>query len=212
MRHWTFYDKPARSIPFSMDGNQGRIAVFYGPNDDPARVGYDFLAEVDFDTNVCFGHPLLHARIEQYEGTGIRTFFGWIQIVTDLRWRAHDLEKAQAETSFFVDICPAMHASDIPFYSYGCLPQMFDAPCHNLGDYAEMSWTADTFLTTLPIRSREEGISWLAGFRWGYIDTDIPAQKPALLPLEITGVQNWNDQVPFLQKEYSHWRFIRAKI
>ena len=35
------------------------------------------------------------------------------------------------------------------------------------GPHARLLWTADTFLTTVPARSREEGIAWLLGFRWG---------------------------------------------
>jgi hypothetical protein len=209
MSAWPFYDRPAALILFSLDGYNGKIAVFYGSNDDPARVGYDFLAGVDFDTNVCCGYPLMHARIEQYQGTGIRTFFGWIQVVTNVRRRAHPPDKVKPETSVFSDTCPALSASDLPFAMFGCLPQMFDAPCHNLGDSAELCWTADTFLTTMPIRSRDEEIAWLAGFRWGYIETDIPGQKPTLLPLEVTGAQAWNDRLPFLQQEYTHWKFKR---
>jgi hypothetical protein len=208
--NWSFYDKPTELVPFSLRGYNGKVAVYYGSNDDPQKVGYDFLAGSNFDFNMCCGYPVIHARIEQYEGSGIRTFLGWLQIVTGVRSHAHDPKKAQTATSVSVDICPTMRESDIPFYSFGSLPQVFDAPCHNLGEYAELHWTADTFLTTLPIRSRDEEISWLAGFRWGYIENDLPDQKPVLLPLEITGAQAWNRHISFLQKEYSRWRFKPA--
>jgi hypothetical protein len=131
-------------------------------------------------------------------------------VVTNLRWRAHDGQQTQPEASASVDICPSMSESGLPFYAFGSLPQLFDAPCRNLGDSAELRWTADTFLTTVPLRSRDEGLSWLAGFRWGYTESDIPGQKPVLLPLEITGAQAWNEQLPVLQRECGNWRFAPA--
>lgn len=208
---WSFYDAPAASIAFSTRGYHGKIAVYYGSNDNPHQVGYDFLPGVSFDINLCRGYPLLHARIEHYEGAGIRALFGWIQLVTGVRTPAQGAENAQPTTEISIDISPALSESDLPFYSFGSLPQVFDAPCLNLGADAELLWTADTFLTTLPIRSRAEEIAWLAGFRWGYRETDIFGQKPVLLPLEITAGLAWNAHLPFLQAEYPHWRFQAAE-
>jgi hypothetical protein len=205
-----FDDHAAGIIPFNRRGYHGKIAVYYGTNDDPAKIGYDFLGGASFDYNLCRGYPVLQACIEQYEGWGVRAFFGWVQIVTSIYATSHGPQKAPAETFVSVDICPSLSESDIPFYSFGSLPQFFDAPCLNLGEYAELHWTADTFLTTVPLRSRDEGIAWLAGFRWGYIENDLPDQRPVLLPLEITDVQAWNRQIPCLQKEYDRWRFMEA--
>jgi hypothetical protein len=210
MNHWSLYDKVTELIPFSLGEFDGQAAVYYGVNDDPAKVGFDFLAGVDFDTSLCYGYPVIHARIERYAGTGIRTFLGWIQIVTSLYSSSHIWENAQTERFVSVDICPALSASDLPFYAFGSYPQLFDAPCHNLGEHAQLCWTADTFLTTIPIRSREESITRLLGFRWGYIETDVPDQQPILLPLEVTGPDAWNEHIPFMSKEYPTWRFQPA--
>lgn len=207
MGPWTFYNQPTACIPFSLDGYPGQVTVYYAPDDDPTRVGYDFLAGVDFDANACCGYPLIHARIEKYEGAGIRAFMGWVQVVTGAGSYSHGPDQARPETSIFVDIPPAMGASGQPFYSFGCLPQLFDAPCRNLGSYAELRWTAETFLTTLPLRSRDEPIACLAGFRWGYVESDLAGQKPVLLPLEALGPQAWSDRLPFLRQQFEGWRF-----
>jgi len=89
---------------------------------------------------------------------------------------------------------------------------MFDAPCRNLGDNYELKWIADTFLTTVPLRARDERIRRLLGFRWGYREYDEGAKKPlAILPLEVTGVDVWNDHLPLLEGLFSEWRFSRAQ-
>jgi hypothetical protein len=210
MSTWAFYDKATALIPFTLKGYNGKVAVYYGVNDDPIRVGFDSLTGLNFDIDQCRGYPVIHARIESYDGSGYRMLCGWIQIVTSVYLDSHDRENAHEKTFVSIDVAPSLDEANIPFASFGISPQLFDAPCLNLGNYAELRWTADTFLTTMPIRSRNEEISRLLGFRWGYTETNIPDQAPRLLPLEVTDTQVWNSHVPFLQKQYSDWRFRSA--
>jgi hypothetical protein len=210
MNNWTFHDRETATIPFWLKGYDGRVSVYYGVNEDPVKVGFDSLPGLNFDIDMCRGYPVMQARIENYEGSGYRTFCGWIQVVTNTYLDSHNREKAKPETFVSLDIGPAFQESDIPFASFGNLPQFFDAPCLNLGKYAELRWTADTFLTSIPARSRNEEISWLLGFRWGYIENDIPGQKPALLPIEITDPQVWNNHLPYLREQYGNWKFKDA--
>jgi hypothetical protein len=91
------------------------------------------------------------------------------------------------------------------------LPSFFDAPCLNLGNNAELTWVADTFLVTVPVRSRQEEISWLLGFRWGYQEYDNPEENPVtVLPLEVTDGDVWNSHLSFLRGELEDWRFKEA--
>ena len=210
MSNWSFYDRAAQLIPFQLRGYRGQVAVYYGVNDDPRKAGFDFLTGLNFDIDLCRGYPAMHARIQSYEGSGYRTFCGWVQIVTSVYQDSHDRAKAQTKTFVSVDVGPAFRESDMPFASFGNLSQFFDAPCHNLGEYVELCWTADTFLTTVPTRSRDEQISRLLGFRWGYIESDVPDQKPTLLPLQVTDAEVWNGHIPHLVKGYSRWKFRRA--
>jgi hypothetical protein len=117
--------------------------------------------------------------------------------VTSVYLDSRDRKKARSETFVSADVAPSFHEADAPFSSYGYLPQLFDAPCLNLGNYVELSWTADTFLTTVPVRSRDEEISWLLGFRGGYVENDILDEKPTLLPLEVTDGQVWNKHLAY---------------
>jgi hypothetical protein len=207
MNRWSLYDQPAELIPFSLGEYPGTVAVFYASNQEPSRVGYDYLAGASFDPDGCRGYPVIHARLEDYHATGVRAFLGWLQIITSLYTSSHDPQTAQTETFTTVDVAPSLADSGFPFYAFGSYPQLFDAPCRNLGDRATLAWTADTFLTTFPLRSKRDPVTRLAGFRWGYSETDIPGQRPILLPLEVTGCQAWNQHLPFLAKTYPTWNF-----
>jgi hypothetical protein len=194
-------------IPFTHFGQRGTVAVTYGATDDPRVSGFDIIPGMRFDVAQCRGYPTMGAVIERYEGEGYRTICGWIQIVTGVRTGGGK----PSETSISVDTLPAMGEIPVPFASMGNLPQMFDAPCHNLNGYDHLHWTADTFLATLPIRSRAEDIHRLLGFRWGYTENADPAHHPvARLPFAVTGPDAWNTILPTLRKDYPTWRFAPA--
>jgi hypothetical protein len=199
-------DSPVR-VPFTHYGHRGTVAVTYGATEDPRVSGFDILPAMRFDITQCRGYPTMHAVIESYEGQGYRTICGWIQVVTGLRTGGGK----PAETAVSVDVLPALGDVPMPFASIGNLPQMFDAPCHNLNGYEQLHWTADTFLATVPIRSRGEEIHRLLGFRWGYTENADPARHPVTrLPFAVTGPDAWNALLPQLRKEYSTWRFAQA--
>ena len=206
MNDWSFSNCAAELIPFKLKGYNGKVSVYYGVNNDPIRAGFDSLAGIHFDLQLSRGYPVIHARIENYEGTGYRMFCGWIQMITSV----YRDSQGHSETFISADTAPAFDGMDNPFAAYGYLPQLFDAPCRNLGNYAELRWTAHSFLTTVPLRSRDEEITWLAGFRWGYLENNIPDDQPILLPLEVTDAKVWNQHLAFLQQQYRHWRFKSA--
>jgi hypothetical protein len=204
------HDQAAAKIPFLLRGYGGMACVYYGANEDPIKAGFDCLPELPFDINLSRGYPVILARIEAYAGSGYRTFCGWIQIVTSVYRDPDDGGRGRTETFVSGDVAPALDGLPVPFASYGNLPQLFDAPCLNLDSHAELIWTADTFLTTVPMRSRDEEIERLLGFRWGYVETNLPGEKPGLLPLQVTNGQTWNQHLPFLRSQYQYWRFKDA--
>lgn len=204
-------DNPVtRAIPFSLKGYEGVVSVAYGADPDPARAGFDALPGFPFDLALCRGYPVMEARIARYGGSGYRMLCGWIQLVTGVYTEPGDGGEARTQRHVSVDMAPAFEEVDSPFCVFGMLPRMFDAPALNLGPHAELRWTADTFLTTVPLRSRDEGIQRLVGFRWGYTENNLPDQGPALLPLEVTGPEAWEAHLPFLRSRYPNWRFDEA--
>jgi putative transposase len=197
-----------KSIPFSLNDRRGSVTVSYGKNEDPILAGFDSIPGLTIDIALSRGYPVVHAVIDAYQGSGYRTFCGWLQIVTRTLYDSYDTGQTPVESSASADVAPSMDDLGSPFASFGNLPQFFDAPCRNLYGHAQLRWVADTFLTTVPKRSRDEEISRLLGFRWGYVEYDTPEQRPvSLLPLEVTEAQAWNALLPFLRKEFPKWRF-----
>jgi hypothetical protein len=201
------YQEATKRIPFTLNGCRGSVSVFYGANDDAVASGFDLLAGLGFDARLCRGYPVMRAWVDAYSGSGYRTLCGWVQIITDTFYDSYDAGAPQTGQTVSIDVAPAMSELAMPFAAFGSLPQIFDAPCRNLQGHARLKWLADTFLTTLPGRSREEEIGRLVSFRWGYVEYDKPEQKPvSLLPLEITEADAWNRHLPLLRTMCPAWR------
>jgi len=195
-------------IPFQHCGRSGELEVHYRALRDPIDAGFDVIPNLSFDIRLAIGYPEMTARIVKYAGGGARALLGWIQVVTNERMSKTDVVGPQRITTTICDILPSMMDARTPFMFFGELPQVYDAPCRNLGDSAELKWYADTFLTNVPIRSRLEPIDCLAAFRWGYIEDATSRLQPVeLLPLTVEGQETWRMHQPFLQREYPDWRF-----
>lgn len=206
MKSW--YQTRQTTIPFTLKDYPGQVTVHYGENTDPVKAGFDALDGLTLDLAETIGYPCVHATIEQYAGSGYRTLCGWIQIVTD-DWYADVTEDAHpVRHAISTDVAPAMASLDLPYACMGNLPQFFDAPCQNIADYARLVWMADTFLTTVPMRSRQESIRCLLGFQWGYVEYAKHLNRPVgILPLQVTGTQTWAHHLPFLRQRFPDWRF-----
>jgi len=203
---WSLYNEPAMVIPFKHYKHDGRIVIYYGGNEDPVKAGFDIIPDLNFDINLCRGFPVMHARVE-YSGFGYRQLFGWIQIVTDEYFQSGEKGKVKRLSS--TDVLPSMQDLSFPFASFGYLPEMFDSPCYNTGNYAKLRWVADTFLTTVPGRSIKEKISCITGFRWGYIEYADPKQNPpSILPLQTISKDVWNSHLSLLRKQFEKWKFV----
>ncbi len=201
-------DLPVTCIPFTLFGRRGQLAVRYGVTVDPDALGFDVIPGLGLHPEACRGYPTIHAIIEHYRGAGYRALCGWIQVITAERSRGAPAAAAPSDTSMSVDQFPSMLGIDMPFAITGFLPELFDAPCGNLNGYDRLRWTADTFLTTVPLRSRSEPIHRLAGVRWGYIyDTGSKDRPVSPLPLAVTSGRAWNALLPLLRTRFPDWRF-----
>ena len=202
--------EPTLSIPFVLHGVHGKLAIEYGPSQDPIEAGFAVLGDLGFDIGLCRGYPMLVARIDEFGATGYRSVCGWMQIVTRHDRDSHAAGSATVATSSSIDLPPAFEGLGLPFAVYGSLPQFVDAPCRNLNASAELRWVADTFLVSPPLRSRGGPIERLAGFRWGYVETDRSSEPPTLLPLEVTGPEAWNRHLEYLRRTFPDWIFSAA--
>ncbi|MCL4519335.1 MAG: hypothetical protein M1587_09075 [Thaumarchaeota archaeon] len=195
-------------IPFELNGYEGEVAVSYDTNEDPKQSGYDYLVQLgiekEFDYSQCLGFPTMLATLN-YSGPGYRSFLGWIQVVTtEILGRDHT-------TELIHDRYPAYADLDFPFCSFGSQPSFFDAPSTwNPDRRKNYNWTANTFLTTTPILSREsEEIRLVCSFRWGY-HFDEDSTRPKIDELEVTGEDTWNSNLAYLRRQAQSWHFREA--
>jgi len=199
------HQEPTLLIPFIHHSIDGEIETFYEPNTDPIKAGLDAMKGINFKLEESIGYPTMHARIV-YHSSGIRTSMAWIQIITD--YFNANVEAGQEKIFIDIDVSPTFRDLGVPFYSYGNLPEIFDAPSNNIGNYSTLKWVADTFLTTLPDRTNDHTISFLAGFRWGYIECARELQKPvAILPLQIIDGSYWNSKLHLLREQFPAWNY-----
>ncbi len=146
------------------------------------------------------GSPTMSAGVT-YSGTGYRQFMGWIQIVRTTRTRPTD----QVVDATEVDMNATWNDKGNPFFAYGYPAAIYDAPSNNLNGAQRLDWRADTFLTTVPLRSRAEPIVPVAAFSWGYRETSDPGDVPSILiPAEI-GLDAWAEHADLLRADLPDW-------
>lgn len=195
------------NIPFLLNRKPGVLTVDYEANQSAAKSGFELFAENGFDVELCIGYPTMRAYIKSYDGTGYATACTWIQIVTQREFASRDaVEPINVEPS--VDTHPTLAELGIPFFAFGFLPEIFDAPCNNLNGLARLEWIADTFLVTLPSRANDYSISCVAGFQWGYWEYDLDGKRQVEInPLVVTSPVLWKQQIALLQGNFDHWNF-----
>lgn len=194
-------------IPFILNERTGTVEVCYEENKSANKSGFDLLKGLGFDVEMCIGYPTMHAYIKNFNGTGYYNSSAWIQIITD-KYYSSLQQEMPAEVLSEVDISDNMRNLGVPFFAFGYPSEIYDAPCNNLGEFARLEWTADTFLVTQPSRINDNTISSLLGFRWGYEEFDNEGKRDVrILPIEVLDCSVWNGHLPMLKDNFSNWKF-----
>jgi hypothetical protein len=181
------------TIPFRLRGVDGNVVVAYRRNDDPERWGFQYLA-LPFDIGSARGFPVVEASVD-YAAEGYAALLSWIQVVR--MWIA---DASEPET--ICDVPPQMRGTGMPFFSFGVLPALFDAP---VIIEPRVKWRAVAFLTATPDVAMTKVIEQVCGFEWGYdvIEGNVSAVTPS--------VAGWDDRSAacseVLVAEYPDWRF-----
>lgn len=187
-------------IPFHHEHRDGTVAVRIRRVADATEAGFDVLPNLPFGPDAAVGYPSMSAALA-YEGEGYRQLMGWVQIVHSVRsWG-----DGRVVTASEVDRSPAWYDVDIPFFTFGYAPSIYDAPARNRNGARHLDWRADTFLTTVPRRTRSEPIRRLASFRWGYTESDTETRPPALAVPEETTAAAWERSLGPLQQQFPQW-------
>lgn len=195
------------TIPFELNHKPGILEVHYEANPSITASGFDLLAGIGFDVNMCVGYPTMRAFFRSYEGTGYATASAWIQIVTRREFASLEASEPQAIVPS-VDINDTFDALGVPFFAMGFPAEIYDAPCNNLGGCGKLEWIADTFLVTQPSKINDYLVAPLAGFRWGYIEYDREGKRQVeITPLTVTGVEPWQAHLPLLRDRFGQWKY-----
>ncbi|MCD8502780.1 MAG: hypothetical protein LRY71_15335, partial [Bacillaceae bacterium] len=143
---------------------------------------------------------------KEYSRSGYATLTGWIQIITSKRYAT--LEDTTPSIVTEIDNCETMTRLGNPFFATGYPAEIYDAPCYNLRDDAKLEWVADTFFVTYPSRMNDNAITFLAGFSWGYEESDINGEKKVkILPFHIHDKSKWQTHLSMLQNQFPNWTF-----
>ena len=65
-----------------LNNKKGILSICYGKISDVEKSGFDFI-KIGFNASLCIGYPQMHAFLSEYDGSGYRMHFCWIQIITD---------------------------------------------------------------------------------------------------------------------------------
>ena len=199
--------KQVLQLPFANYGYGGIVEAVYEENPGPEVSGFDLLRDaVGFDVELCRGYPMLQARVREYAGPHYGRYVGWIQVITERRYRSP--KDRTGVTGSQVDLSEKERALGYPFFAFGYPADFFDAPCHNLGGDAKLCWTADAFLVGYPCRMNGETVRFLVGMRWGY-DEDAGGCT-RIHPITAIDSAVWNGHLPLLRRDFPGWEFAEA--
>lgn len=190
--------KEGKELEFLVRNYPGKVEIKYDINNEPNILGFSEL-NLPFNTETAKDFPVCKADVS-YDGKGYYSVFGWIQTI-DMYIRDDEQQTS------FVDVGTLFKKSDMPFFSFGSCPTLFDAPC--IKSVNNMNWTARAFLVTAGNIMQTKDIYYVTGFEWGY---EIIKGVPHIKPIRELNVEDWNAKIELLKKEYSNWDFKRGDI
>lgn len=186
-------------VPFSLRDQSGFITVEYSENKSADESGFSALLDFPYDRNVCIGYSTLHAYFENSALTGYKRLCGWIQIVERKEMNHRNGDKVWNQTLLLDVVDEHIRKAGLPYFAFGFPAELYDAPCKNLGNCEELTWTAYTYLVDIPSRLNLYKLSCLAGFSWGYIEN---SKGPvSLLDFKLLDQTDWMKHLPFIQGE-----------
>jgi hypothetical protein len=191
-------------IPFELLGIKNVIEVIYKTNESVVESGFDTLADLPFDPNLCIGYPTVHAYIKNMTNTGYRRLCGWIQLVEREYFSSELLEKPD-ENNISIDSSD----KNCIYFAYGYPAELYDAPCNNLNGNIKGKWTAYSYLIDYPSRMNGKKITFLAGFRWGY-EESMENNKiiVKMQDIEKLNYENWAEHVLFLKEQFPKYEYV----
>lgn len=191
--------EPTFEIEFELRGIPGRVLVHFGPNDDPDRWGYPLLG-VNYPAEMAKGFPVIQAEVD-YPAEGYGAVLAWIQLV----W-IKDLDGGEPKFEP-VDLAPQLLGLEMPYFSFGVRPVLFDAP--SFGSAANVDWVAHSLLAYTPDCLMTREVRPVCGFSWGY---HLRGTLPILRHPTITNANDWEADLTLLRDAFPSWRFENSDV
>jgi hypothetical protein len=184
-------------IPFELLGVRNEIEVIYKANESAIESGFDTLADLPFDPNLCIGYPTVHAYVKEMKSTGYRRRCAIIQLVKREYFSSDTLTQPD-EVNISVD-----SLTGVIYQAIGDPAEIYDAPCNNLNGNVKGTWTAYTYFVDVPSRINGWVLSFLAGFQWGYKEALIDGKLTVqMLDIKEVDITQWREHIPCMKAEY----------
>jgi hypothetical protein len=187
-------NEPTVVTEFVLRGIPGRVLIHYGANDDPDRWGYPLLG-MSYPVELAKGFPVIQAEVD-YPAEGYAAVLAWIQLV----W-IRDLDGGKPNYQP-VDLAPQLLGLDLPYFSFGVRPVLFDAPSYGIA--ANVDWVAHSMLVFTPDCLMTRVVRPVCGFSWGY---HLRGTAPTLVPPQITAAPDWEPDLALLRNAHPSWVF-----
>ncbi|MDH6707608.1 hypothetical protein P3T27_004345 [Kitasatospora sp. MAA19] len=173
-------------LPFTRDGETGRVTVDLEQVDEPLTVGKHP------DTR---GFPCCTAVVD-YPSRGYRSLFGWVQLV-------RSTDNSSSGVDFEMDPFALFEDAPSPYAFFGVNPTLFDAPSRS--GRPPMAWLAHSFLAWTPLDRAQRQVLPVVGFSWGF-DIDATGHITFRPAKALTAVE-WDGHLPYLSTCHSAWKF-----
>ena len=171
-------------IPFTFDGDRGRVSVEVTANSDPVTVGKSERER---------GMPMCTATVE-FSAHGYRGLLGWVQLVRE----------PDSAGSFRIDPFDLFEDTTAPFAWYGVCPTLFDAPSR--WREGAVQWEAQSFLTIGPWDIDRRLVRPLVGFAWGFHQISHTEAVQLAAP-RVLGPVDWNFHRSYMTGKFPAWKF-----
>lgn len=185
-------EEPVLTVPFRLRGGEGRVRVYFGPNEDPDGWGFGLLS-LPFPVERARGFPVFLAEVD-HEAQGYAAVLGWSQVLF--------IEFRDGTPAWSgLDRAPTADSAAPADFAYR--PSLFDAPGPNPPRQDER-WQAQSWLLACPTAMRTREAAPILGIGWGY---DIsPAGVTLLFPWALVSA-DWARAQSVLQSACPGWRF-----
>ncbi len=185
-------------INVAVNGGLEVLVINYEPCKCAREAGFDKISGFPVDRVNCIGYPTMHAYFENMNSTGYRRYCGFIQLVERKEYSADGM---LLNSVLALDVPVRKEKFVIPYFSYGYPSELYDAPCCNLGDCAQLAWKAYTYLVIPVSRISNNELLFCVGWSWGYCEDKDGINS--IMELQMLDQDKFEEHVKYIEQTYA---------